>query len=153
MDQYVSVLYQIVSKGLNTNSYKFAFWRTLARLAPDADPRSPKISKQDLAALFVEFYWPLEIKYHLRQGIDPDKDPVVMTRIRELLKAGKITEGETLQQFQEGLPTNMEYFFNGLRERPLTMSSRVSISSIMRRSIHRSLRSQERLDALEILLN
>ena len=111
MDQYVSVLYQIVSKGLNTNSYKFAFWRTLARLAPDADPRSPKISKQDLAALFVEFYWPLEIKYHLRQGIDPDKDPVVMTRIRELLKAGKITEGETLQQFQRRAPNEYGILF------------------------------------------
>jgi hypothetical protein len=22
--------------------------------------------------------WPLEIKYHIRQGIDPDKDPIVM---------------------------------------------------------------------------
>jgi hypothetical protein len=128
MDQYISVLYQIVTKGLNANSYKFALWRALARLASGTDQRSPKISKQDLAALFVEFYWPLEIKYHLRQGTDPDKDPAVMTRIRALLKAGKIVEGERLRAFKEGLPANMEYSLIGLRAKHSTMSYRVSTS-------------------------
>jgi hypothetical protein len=104
MDQYISVLYQIVTKGLNTNSYKFALWRALARLTPGTDQRNPNISKQELAALFIEFYWPLETKYHLRQGIDPDKDPAIMTRIRDLLKAGKIAEGEMLRDFQRRAP-------------------------------------------------
>jgi hypothetical protein len=82
MDQYISVLYQIVTKGLNTNSYKFALLRALARLASGTDQRGPKISKQQLAERFIEFYWPLEMKYHIRQGTDPDRDPAVMKRIR-----------------------------------------------------------------------
>jgi len=49
MDPYVSVLYEIVTRGLNTNSYKFALWRALARLAPTTDERSPKIFKRDLS--------------------------------------------------------------------------------------------------------
>ena len=34
MDRYVSALYEIVTKGRNTNSYKFALWRALAKSRP-----------------------------------------------------------------------------------------------------------------------
>ena len=61
MDQYVSVLYEIVTRGLTTNSYKFALWRALARLAPTTDESSPKIFKRDLSPLFLEYYWPLKL--------------------------------------------------------------------------------------------
>jgi hypothetical protein len=47
MDQYIQALYQIVRKGSKTNSYKFALWRALARLAPHTPEQNPKISKQD----------------------------------------------------------------------------------------------------------
>ena len=97
MDRYISALYEIVTRGRNTNSYKFALWRALASLAPTTDERSPKISKHDLSPLFLEYYWPLEVKYHIRQGIDPDKDPIVMKLIRQLVKAGTIIQGETLR--------------------------------------------------------
>lgn len=103
MDRYLSVLYEIVTRGHNTNSYKFALWRALAVLAPSTDGSNPTISKQDLSSLFLEYYWPLEVKYHIRQG-DPDKDPIVMVRIRELLKSERITQGETLKEFQKRMP-------------------------------------------------
>ena len=90
MDQYVSVLYEIVTRRLTTHSYKFALRRALARLAPATDERSPKIFKRDLSPLFLEYYWPLEAKYHIRQGIDPDKDPIVMKLIRHLVYADVI---------------------------------------------------------------
>jgi hypothetical protein len=60
MDRYINTLYQIVAAGQKTNSYKFALWRALARLAPNTDEGRPEISKHDLAALFLEYYWPLE---------------------------------------------------------------------------------------------
>jgi hypothetical protein len=102
MDQYVSVLYEIVTRGLNANSYKFALWRALARLAPATEERSPKIFKRDLSPLFLEYYWPLEVKYHIRQGID--KDPIVMKLIRQLVYTGTIMEGETLTDFRSRMP-------------------------------------------------
>ena len=37
MDPYIAVLHEIVTRGLNTNSYKFALWRALASLAPTTD--------------------------------------------------------------------------------------------------------------------
>jgi hypothetical protein len=104
VDQYISALYEIVTRGRNANSYKFALCRALARLAPTTDEESPKISKYDLSPLFVEYYWPLEIKYHIRQSIDPDKDPVVMKLIRQLANAGTITHGEALNDFQRRAP-------------------------------------------------
>ena len=101
MDPYITALYKIVAVGQKTNSYKFALWRALANLAPSTDKRSPKISKHDLSPLFLEYYWPLELKYHIRQSIDPDRDPIVMVRIRQLLKDGMIKQGETLKDFQK----------------------------------------------------
>ncbi len=101
MDRYIGTLYQIVAAGQKTNSYKFALWRALARLATNTDEARPEISKNDLAPLFLEYYWPLEVKYHLRQGIDPDKDPIVMKRIRELMNAGVIGHGDSLHAFQK----------------------------------------------------
>jgi hypothetical protein len=104
MDRYIGTLYQIVAAGQKTNSYKFAFWRALTRLAPATNKAKPEISKSDLAPLFVEYYWPLEVKYHIRQGIDPDKDPVVMKRIRELMEEGDIGHGDSLHDFQRKRP-------------------------------------------------
>src|SRR5262245_50027724 len=106
MDQYINVLHQIVAAGQKTNSYKFALWRAIARLAPLTDETHPTISKHDLSPLFLEYYWPLEVRYHLRQGIDPDKDPIVMKRIRNLLQTKTVAHGEPLQDFQKRLPND-----------------------------------------------
>ena len=113
MNQYVATLYEIITKGLNTNSYKFALWRALATLARTTNEKSPHISKQDLAPLFLKYYWPLEVKYHIRQGIDPDKDPIVMKLIRQLVEAGKVDEqGETLQDFEKRMPEEHKALVN-----------------------------------------
>jgi hypothetical protein len=88
-DPYLTFLYEAVTKGLNTTSYKLALWRALARLAPGTDEEKPVISKRDLAPLFLEYYWPLEVQYHLRQATDPTRDPVVMMVIRTAKDAGK----------------------------------------------------------------
>jgi hypothetical protein len=112
MDQYISTLYEIVTRGLNTNSYKFALWRALATLAPNTSKQCPTISKHDLAPLFLSYYWPLEVKYHIRQGTDPDKDPIVMRLIRDLLKNGAINHGETLRNFQRRAPLEYKALVN-----------------------------------------
>jgi hypothetical protein len=104
MDRLVNALYEIVTKGRNTNSYKFALWRALAVLASTTDESGPKISKRQLSPLFLGYYWPLEVKYHIRQGIDPDKDPIVMVLVRRLVRDGKITPGQTLKDFQRRMP-------------------------------------------------
>jgi hypothetical protein len=108
MDQYVNVLHQIVAAGQKTNSYKFALWRAIARLALLTDEAHPTISKHDLSPLFLEYYWPLEVRYHLRQGIDPDKDPIVMKRIRGLLKTATVTHGEKLEEFRKRTPEDYD---------------------------------------------
>jgi hypothetical protein len=108
VDRYINVLYQIVSAGQKTNSYKFALWRALAKLAPVTNERNPKLSKHDLSSLFLEYYWPLEAKYHIRQGIDPKKDPIVMMQIRELMKAGIIKHGESLKDFKKRMPVQYQ---------------------------------------------
>lgn len=108
MDPYLGTLYQIVSAGQKTNSYKFALWRALAALAPQVDFNNPIVSKSDLAPFFVEYYWPLEVKYHIRQSIDPDKDPIVMRYIRQLLARDKKLEGMTFKEFVKAKPKDFE---------------------------------------------
>jgi hypothetical protein len=104
MDGHIAALYEIVTEGRKTLSYKFALWRALAILAPKTDEANPKIFKHDLAPLFLHYYWPLEVKYHIRQGIDPDKDPIIMVLVRRLVEAGKIRLGETLKEFEKRMP-------------------------------------------------
>jgi hypothetical protein len=114
MDAYVNLLYQIVSAGQKTNSYKFALWRALAKLASMTNESNPVISKHDLSPLFLEYYWPLEVKYHIRQGIDPDKDPIVMKLIRQLVYAGTITQGEILDEFKKTTPDKYKMLVAGI---------------------------------------
>jgi hypothetical protein len=114
MDRYIAVLYEIVTRGLNANSYKFALWRALASLAPITDQESPKIAKRDLAPLLLGYYWPLEVKYHIRQGTDPDKDPIVMKLVRQLVNAGMITQGERLRDFQRRMPGEHQKLLTGV---------------------------------------
>lgn len=104
MEGLYSSLYQIVRHGLNTNSYKFALLCALVRLAPDTDPKNPVIAIADLAPVFVDLYWPLEVSYHLRQGTDPDKDPIVMVEIRRLMQQQLITHGMSLAEFKKRNP-------------------------------------------------
>jgi hypothetical protein len=52
-----------------------------------------RANKRDLSPLVLRYYWPLEGKYDIRQGIDPDKDPIVMVLIRRLPATGKIAQG------------------------------------------------------------
>jgi HNH endonuclease len=52
----------------------------------------------------LEYYWPLEVKYHIRQGIDPDKDPIVMKLVRRLVGTGAIVQGEMLTDFKRRMP-------------------------------------------------
>jgi len=117
IDRYIASLYEIVTSGLNTNSYKFALWRALASLAPSTDKGSPRISKRDLAPLFLRYYWPLEVKYHVRQGTDPDKDPIVMVLVRQLLETEKIESGEGLRDFEKRLPNDHNTLVSAIARR------------------------------------
>src|SRR5688572_21053329 len=117
MDRYLSVLFEIVTRGLNANSYKFALWRALANLAPQTDVASPKISKRDLSSPFLQYYWPLETKFRIRQSTDPNRDPIVMKMIRQLLADGKFMQGESLKKFQRRNPQEHQVLLEKIAQR------------------------------------
>ena len=91
---------RIILLGQNSNSYKFALLRALAQLASRETTNPRTISRERLAECFIAFYWDLTLKYHVRQGTNPDKDPTVMRLIRDLLDTQRISEKTTLQGFQ-----------------------------------------------------
>ena len=105
MQPALNAFYRIISAGLNTNSYKFALARALVRLAPGTDPKQPSISRAELAPIFVDYYWPLTVIYRIRQGIDPEKDPIVMKKIHGLMDRGLVSSGEALADFREVIPS------------------------------------------------
>jgi hypothetical protein len=153
MDRYINVLYQIVSAGQKTNSYKFALWRALAKLAPATNEIKPIISKQNLSTLFLQYYWPLEVRYHLRRGIDPKKDPIVMLQIRELMKAGIINHGESLRDFQKRMPIQYQLYVQRLQSNVSTMLFHDSILFTAQQSVPKFFDIQERLAGLATVLN
>ena len=104
MNPYLRSAYLIFTAGRFTNSYKFALARSLVRLAATLDANGLSISKRDLAQCFLEYYWLLETRYHVRQGVDPGKDPIVMIQIRKQVKQGVIKQGESLAAFKKRSP-------------------------------------------------
>lgn len=101
MEPLLETVSRIIEAGQNSNSYKFALLRALADIA-SRDLRNPgTISRERLAECFVAYYWDLTLKYHVRQGTNPDKDPRVMRRIRDLLTSGTISEKTSIEAFSK----------------------------------------------------
>jgi hypothetical protein len=100
IDPLLETVSRIIRTGQNSNSYKFALLRTLAHIASRETSNPKTISRDRLAECFVAFYWDLTLKYRVRQGTNPDKDPRVMRLIRNLLDINLISEKTTLQEFQ-----------------------------------------------------
>lgn len=100
IEPLLETISRIIRTGQNSNSYKFALLRALAHIASRETTNPRNISRERLAECFIVFYWDLTLKYHVRQGTNPDKDPRVMRLIRDLLNTHRISEKTTLQEFQ-----------------------------------------------------
>jgi len=101
MEPLLETVSRIIRGGQNSNSYKFALLRALSEIASRETRNPGTITRERLAECFVAYYWDLTLKYHVRQGTNPDKDPRVMRRIRDLLNSGKISEKTSLQEFHK----------------------------------------------------
>ena len=101
MEPLLETVSRIIRGGQNSNSYKFALLRALAEIASRGTRDRGTITRERLAECFVSYYWDLTLKYHVRQGTNPDKDPRVMRRIRDLLKSGRVSEKTSLQEFRK----------------------------------------------------
>ena len=100
IEPLLETISRIIRTGQNSNSYKFALLRALAHIASRETTNPRNISRERLAECFIVFYWDPTLKYHVRQGTNPDKDPRVMRLIRDLLNTHRISEKTTLQEFQ-----------------------------------------------------
>jgi len=73
---------RILDYGRKTNSYKFALLRAFAEVGHEgADGTS--IGFERIARRFLKYYWPLTLRFRVRQATDPTRDPVIMRFIRE----------------------------------------------------------------------
>ena len=98
---YLSSVARILDRGTNTNSYKFALLRTLIRLTQSPESAAIAIGRGHLAEEFVRLYWPLTLRFKIRQATVPDKDPVVMRLIREAVARCRASEDIELRRFQK----------------------------------------------------
>ena len=81
-DEFLDTLNRILRYGQFNNSYKFALMRALAAYGADHSSTGLLISTKWLAEKFAEFYWSLEVRFHLRQATVPNKNPVIMRLIK-----------------------------------------------------------------------
>jgi hypothetical protein len=98
---YMNTVAQVMDRGLNTNSYKFALLRSLAAFGQQPGQGDQLIGFDWLAGKFIEFYWPLTLRFQIRQATVPGKDPVVMRLIREEVEAVDLSPETRLSAYQK----------------------------------------------------
>jgi len=101
---YINSAAQIMERGRNNNSYKFALLRSLAAYHLEPGNGAAIIKKHWLAEKFVNFFWPITIHFQLRQATVPDKDPVVMKYLRSEASALNLSPELPLKKFCEEHP-------------------------------------------------
>ena len=101
---YMTAVSQIVDRGRNTNSYKFALLRALAAFGKQPGSGAVTVSREWLAERFIEFYWPITLRFQIRQATVPDKDPVVMRLIRAARSELKFSPETRLKDFRKRHP-------------------------------------------------
>lgn len=89
ISKYLRSIVLIVDRGLKSNSYKFALLRALSDFG-NQKLRTDSIDFEWLAERFIDYYWPLTVKFRVRQATDASRDPVIMRSIREVLKENGI---------------------------------------------------------------
>ena len=99
-DPYLTTAVQIMTRGRNTNSYKFALLRSLAAFGISPGLDAATVSLERLAGQFLKFYWPITLRFQIRQASVPDRDPVVMRLIREERAALGLSPETGLEDFQ-----------------------------------------------------
>jgi len=75
----------IVSKGAKSNTYKFALAKFLLDYSKSQKLKEQdyKISYNEIATKFLEYYWFQECKYKFKQDFNKDKVPVVIGIIQK----------------------------------------------------------------------
>lgn len=98
---YMNSVAQILERGLFTNSYKFALLRSLAAHGVKPGNGKETIEVEWLAERFVELFWPLTLRFNIRQATVPDKDPVVMRYIRDEAAALGLSPETQLRDYRK----------------------------------------------------
>jgi len=89
-ESYWLLINRVLTKGRMSNSYKPALLRALADYGA-SNRNELTVSWGWLAEQFVRYYWPLAVRYRVRQATDPLKEPVVVRLIKELDVESKVT--------------------------------------------------------------
>jgi len=98
---YMNSVASILKRGQFTNSYKFALLRSLAKYGEKPGKGEDEVKVEWLAEKFVELYWPLALRFNIRQAIVPDKDPVVMRYIRKEACKHKLNPETPLGEYRK----------------------------------------------------
>jgi len=101
---YMNSVAQILERGQFANSYKFALLRSLAAFGMKPGNGEEPIEVEWLAERFVELFWPLTLRFNIRQATVPDKDPVVMRYIRDEASALGLSPETLLRDYRELCP-------------------------------------------------
>jgi len=93
-----------LERGQFSNSYKFALLRSLAAYGTKSGHGAETIEVEWLAERFIEFYWPLALRFNIRQATVSNRDPVVMHYIRDERDALKLSPEMTLPTYRKKHP-------------------------------------------------
>ena len=99
----------ILTKGRKSNTYKFALARFLLEHSQKCEPddinkkimnnEKEIVDYQDIANMFLKYYWHQECKYRIRQNHQKEKPPSVITTITKVFGKKYIPESLTEPKF------------------------------------------------------
>jgi hypothetical protein len=89
----------ILTYGLNTNSYKFALLRALARWGKEGKQETI-IERAWLAERFLEFYWPLANNFRIRQSTNSSREPVAWTWAQRAAEEMRLTPNASFADYR-----------------------------------------------------
>lgn len=104
--QFLSTIVQIVERGRNSNSYKFALLRALAERGSSA--QGVTVPHRWIAERFLHFYWPLTVRFKVRQASDTNRDPVIVRLVRGAVTKYQVSSDASLEEFRAEQPTACE---------------------------------------------
>ncbi len=86
MNRY-SLFKQIIRESTVDNTYKMAWAKALVEIASEitVDTDEVIIPLEDIAKKYIKYYWNQTIFFDLKQGSNPLKPPIILSRVKDLI--------------------------------------------------------------------
>lgn len=103
MSSELSLFKRIIKESNYDNTYKMAWARSLVELSCELELNTDSvvITLEQIAEKYIKYYWNQTIFFNLMQGSNPNKPPVIVTLVKELIEEYYKVVGNNMPELYE----------------------------------------------------